>query len=373
MGLPVARFAIRIGRRRSGGAGHPRPVALIACAAAFDGVSLGYFRDMAASRIRSVLAWHVHGSWMESFVSGHHRYLLPLSPDRGPDGRGGRCGRDWPRTEEVPFDRLRDADVDVVVLQRPEELEMAHRWLDRRPRRRCACRLRRAQRAAAGRGDQRPPAADQSDIPIIHVTAFNRLMWDNGCAPTTIIEHGIADPGPRYTGEIPAAATMINEPVRRSRVVGTDLLGELGATIPPIDVWGGIGTNELNDAPHRRNRVTGLGDMPTARLWSEVAHRRVYLHTARWTSLGLSLVEAMFLGMPIVAVASTMAPLVVPEEAGGVVSADVAVLGRALNEYLVEETAAEIAGKAARSFALAHFGLGRFLSQWDDVIESLCA
>ncbi|MCV7215608.1 glycosyltransferase [Mycobacterium crocinum] len=324
---------------------------------------------MAASRIRSVLAWHVHGSWMESFVSGHHRYLLPLSPDRGPDGRG-RCGRDWPRTEEVPFDRLRDADVDVVVLQRPEELEMAHRWLDRRPGVDVPAVYveHNAPRPAAATSVH--PLADQSDIPIIHVTAFNRLMWDNGCAPTTIIEHGIADPGPRYTGEIPAAATMINEPVRRSRVVGTDLLGELGATIP-IDVWG-IGTNELNDAPHRRNRVTGLGDMPTARLWSEVAHRRVYLHTARWTSLGLSLVEAMFLGMPIVAVASTMAPLVVPEEAG-VVSADVAVLGRALNEYLVEETAAEIAGKAARSFALAHFGLGRFLSQWDDVIESLCA
>jgi hypothetical protein len=306
---------------------------------------------------------------MESFVAGRHRYLLPLSPDFGADGRG-RCGRDWPGTQEVPLDQLRNTDVDIVVLQRPEELELAQRWLGRRPGVDVPAIYveHNAPRPAAATSVH--PLADRSDIPIVHVTAFNRLMWDNGCAPTTIIDHGIADPGPLYIGDIPAAAAMINEPVRRSRVVGTDLLGELGATVP-IDVWG-IGTGELNDAPHRRSGVTGMGDVPTAQLLPEVARRRAYLHTARWTSLGLSLVEAMFLGMPVVAVASTMAPLVVPEEAG-VVSADVAVLGRALTEYLADHAAAEIAGKAARSFALTHFGLDRFLAQWDDVIESVCA
>src|SRR4051794_10619874 len=199
---------------------------------------------MAVNRTRSVLAWHVHGSWMESFVSGRHRYLLPLSPSCGPDGRG-RCGRDWPATEEVPLDRLRDTDVDVVILQRPEELEMAQRWLGRRPGVDVPAVYveHNAPRPAAATSVH--PLADQRDIPIVHVTDFNRLMWDNGCAPTLVIDHGIADPGLRYTGDIPAAATMINEPVRRGRVVGADLLGELGAAVP-IDVWG-IGTNELND------------------------------------------------------------------------------------------------------------------------------
>ncbi len=323
---------------------------------------------MAATRTRSVLAWHVHGSWMESFVSGRHRYLLPLSPDGGPDGRG-RCGRNWPGTEEVTLDELRDSAVDLVVLQRPEEIAMVRRWLGRRPGVDIPAVYveHNAPRSAAATSVH--PLAERSDIPIVHVTDFNRLMWDNGCAPTIVIDHGIADPGPRYLGDIPAAATMINEPVRRWRVVGADLLGDLGASVP-IDVWG-IGTTELNDTPYRRSGVTGLGDVPSAQLLGEVAHRRVYLHTARWTSLGLSLVEAMFLGMPVVAVASTMTPMVVPEDAG-VVSADVAVLSRALTEYLADETAAQIAGKAARSFALTHFGLDRFLAQWDDVIESVC-
>ena len=42
----------------------------------------------------------------------------------------------------------------------------------------------------------------------------------------------------------------------------------------------------------------------------------------RWTSLGLSLLEAMQLGMPVVALATTEATVAVPPEAG-VVSNDV--------------------------------------------------
>lgn len=152
-------------------------------------------------------------------------------------------------------------------------------------------------------------------------------------------------------------------------MVGTDLLGVLGE-VAPIDVWG-IGSEELNDARHRSGGVTGLGDVPSDVRLPAVAHRRVYLHTARWTSLGMSLVEAMYLGMPIVAVASTMAPLAVPPEAG-VVSADITEIAGALQHFLAEPAAAQIAGKAARAHAQNRFGLDRFLSDWEDLIESIC-
>jgi glycosyltransferase involved in cell wall biosynthesis len=86
----------------------------------------------------------------------------------------------------------------------------------------------------------------------------------------------------------------------------------------------------------------------------------------------MSLVEAMYLSMPVVAVASTMAPSVVPAEAG-VVSADVNTLAHALEAFVTDRAAATLAGKAAREFAIAHFSLDRFLSQWDEVIEERCA
>jgi hypothetical protein len=316
---------------------------------------------------RSLLVWHLQGSWTEALVAGRHRYVVPVNSALDADGRG-LSGRVWPRAEEVPVEELRDQDIDMVILQRPEELELAEQWLGRRPGADIPAVYVEHNAPRRSPVGSVHPIGSRTDITLIHVTDFNRLMWDNGAAPTRVIQHGIDDPGHFYTGDVAAAACMINEPLRRWRTVGADLLIELGAHVP-IDVWG-IGTRELDRRP--RQGVRGKGDVPTRRLMRQVARRRVYLHTARWTSLGMSLVEAMYLGMPVVAVASTMAPSVVPAEAG-VVSADVNTLAHALEAFVTDRAAATLAGKAAREFAIAHFSLDRFLSQWDEVIEERCA
>jgi glycosyltransferase involved in cell wall biosynthesis len=319
-----------------------------------------------ATVTRSVLLWHVHGSWMESFVAGRHRCVIPVNESHDAFGRG-LSGRNWPGAQEIPVTKLRDEEIDLVVLQRPEEIELATRWLGRRPGIDIPAVYVEHNAPRPFAVDSVHPLSERDDIPLIHVTDFNCLMWDNGRAPTRVINHGIADPGNLYSGEIAAAATMINEPCRRWRTVGADLLEELSAHTP-IDVWG-MGTEMLDVGS---GRLRGKGDFRAPRLLHQVARRRVYLHTARWTSLGLSLVEAMHLGMPVVAVAATMAPLVVPPEAG-VVSADIATLAYALEGFVTDCAAASAAGKAARDFAMAHFGLGRFLAEWDDVIDENCA
>jgi hypothetical protein len=310
------------------------------------------------------MVWHVHGSWTEAFVAGRHRCVLPLNENRDAYGRG-LCGRNWPRAQELPWWQLRSEEIDLVILQRPDEIDLAARWLGRRPGIDVPAVYVEHNAPRPFAVDSVHPLAGRDDIPLIHVTDFNRLMWDNGMAPTRVIDHGIADPGYLYTGEIAAAATMINEPRRRWRTVGADLLDELSQHTR-IDVWG-IGSEAMSAPP----RVRGKGDVQAPQLLHEVARRRVYLHTARWTSLGLSLIEAMFLGMPVVAVASTMTPLVVPQEAG-VVSADMSTLAHALEGFVTDASAAAAAGKAARDFASTHFALDRFLAEWDDVIETAC-
>jgi glycosyltransferase involved in cell wall biosynthesis len=316
--------------------------------------------------VRNVLVWHVHGSWMESFVAGPHRYLIPFSDN---DLARGLCGRDWPNATEVAAPHLAVEHVDLVVLQRPEEIELTQRWLGRRPGVDVPAVYVEHNAPRPNAVDSRHPIADRRDLPLVHVTDFNRLMWDNGSAPTRVIEHGIRDPGPLYSGEIASAATMINEPGRRWRTVGADLLEPLSRHVP-IEVWG-IATDRLDTGRLNGSRITGRGDLPAGRLMAEVARRRVYLHTARWTSLGLSLIEAMFLGMPIVAVASTMAPLAIPPEAG-VVSADVDTLGRAAEGFIADHCSAVTAGKSAREHAITHFGIDRFLADWDRLIEEMC-
>src|SRR5687767_6702807 len=70
-----------------------------------------------------VFLWHVHGSWTTGFVQGAHEYLVPVLPDRGPDGRGRAQTWEWPESvREVTPAQAREAEVDVLVLQRPHEL-----------------------------------------------------------------------------------------------------------------------------------------------------------------------------------------------------------------------------------------------------------
>jgi glycosyltransferase involved in cell wall biosynthesis len=189
-------------------------------------------------------------------------------------------------------------------------------------------------------------------------------MWDAGSTPTCVVEHGVVDPGPRWTGEVGRAAVVVNEPLRRGRYVGADLL-PFFAGGAGLDVFG----MKVADLPDRIGLpgVRTYEDLPQDRMHDELAARRVYLHPIRWTSLGLSLLEAMHLGMPVVALATTEAVEAVPPEAG-VISTRPEVLRDALRRLLADPDEAARMGRAARAAALARYGLDRFLRDWDAVL-----
>lgn len=304
-----------------------------------------------------ILLWHVHGAWTTSFVHGDHEYLVPVEPGRGPDGRGRAQTYAWPdQAREVTREEAADADLDVVVLQRPHELELAEDWLGGRRPGRDLPAVYVEHNAPQGRiGEMRHPAADRPDLRMVHVTHFNRLFWDTGSTPTSVIEHGIVDPGLRFTGELPRAAVVVNEARRRGRVTGTDLIGALTDGVP-ADLFG-------MDA----GALGGIEDLSQADLHGEMARRRVYLHPIRWTSLGLSLIEAMHLGMPVVALATTEVPEAVPA-AAGVVSNRLDVLRDAVRGFVAEPERARRSGLAARAAARERYGLERFLADWDALL-----
>ncbi len=314
-----------------------------------------------------VLLWHVHGAWTTAFVQGGHDYLVPVLPDRGPDGRGRARTYRWPdNAVEVGPEEAAGADVDVVVLQRPEELHgLARRWLGGRRPGVDVPAVYLEHTAPEGPVDaMRHVAADRPELVVVHVTHFNRLFWDTGTTPTRVIEHGVVDPGDRYTGELDRAAVVVNEARRRGRVTGTDLLPWLGAQVP-LDLFG-MKASELEG----RLGPSGacIEDLPQRRLHEEMARRRVYLHPVRWTSLGLSLLEAMHLGMPVVALATTEVAEAVPPDAG-VVTNRLEVLAAELRRLVAEPEEARLLGKAARAAALSRYGLGRFLAGWDELLR----
>jgi glycosyltransferase involved in cell wall biosynthesis len=273
----------------------------------------------------------------------------------------------WPnQVEEVPAGRLRQTEVDLVVLQRPNELaRLCEQWTARRPGRDVPA-VYVEHNAPQGRvNDMRHVAADRDDLTLVHVTHFNALFWDAGSTRTRVVEHGIVDPGYRYTGELARIAVAINEPVRRARVTGTDLLPRFAAA-GPIDLFG------MQVAALAPAGYTVHDDWPQDRMHAELARRRVYAHPMRWTSLGLSLLEAMHLGMPVVALATTEAVAAVPA-AAGVVATDVDLLVDSCRRLLREPEEARVVGMAAREAALTRYGLSRFLADWDNLLAEVVA
>jgi hypothetical protein len=327
-----------------------------------------------------VLLWHVHGSWATSFVHGPYTTVVPVVPDRGPDGRGRAETYEWPdRAVEVPADRLRDEDIDVVVLQRPHEFHLAEQWLGRRPGRDVPAvyvehDTPRRTPADVGLPEEVVPnsrhfLSGRADVPLVHVTHFNDLFWDCGRAPTRVIEHGVVDPGYRFEGTWPRAGVVINDPLRRGRITGTDLLPALARAVP-LDLFG----MRVAAAPARLGvppeAMWTFEDLSQARMHAELAARRVYLHPYRWTSLGLALIEAMMLGLPIVALATTAAIEAVPPEAG-VLSTRVDTLADAARSLIADPQYGRQLGKHARAAAVERYSLSRFLRDWQHMLEEV--
>jgi hypothetical protein len=299
----------------------------------------------------------VHGSWTTAFVQGKHRYLVPVNDERDEWGRGRARTFDWPSSvEEHPLDEIHD--VDIAVVQRPRELDLVPPhvpvvYVEHN----------------TPKGDvpaTRHPMADRDDLVIAHVTHFNELFWDTGGTRTTVIEHGVVEPEARWTGEQERLAIVTNEPVRRGRVTGTDLFGRF-TPVAPLDVFG------MGVAGLPGDRITTYDDPPQREMHEQIARRRAYLHLCRWTSLGLSLIEAMQIGMPVLALATTEAIAAVPPDAG-VLSTRVDTLVEAAQWLLDEPAAAARLGARARQAALTRYGLDRFLADWDQLLEEeLCA
>lgn len=318
-----------------------------------------------------VLAWHVHGSWMTSFVQGDHDCVIPVDAARSRDGLGRARTWDWPaRAREVPVEALRDEPVDVVVLQRPHELDLLRAWTGLRAGVDVPAVYVEHNTPAGPAVATRHPLADRDDVLLVHVTAFNALVWDNGSAPTAVVEHAVPDPGHLYTGERARVAAVVNEPVRRWRVAGTDVLLDVAARVP-VEVYG-AGTAALAErAADRSDLAAHLHeDVRQAELHPRLGQARAYLHPYRWTSLGLALVEAMTIGMPVLALATTAAPEAVPP-AAGVVSSDPGRLVAAARRWLDDPDEARERGAAAREHALRRFGMDRFRADWTRLLTEV--
>ena len=310
----------------------------------------------------NVLIWHIHGSYLNSLARVDHEWILPVKPGR-PEGYGGRPATFDvpPNMREVPAEEFRNLDIDVVVLQTPKNLhEDAPELLGHEQRRLPTLYLEHnVPRPHAV--NTRHPFADEPGL-LVHVTRFNQLMWDNGSRPTRVIEHSVAlDPDIAYEGTIARGISVINGMQARPRIAGYDLFLQARSMVP------------LDAVGMETEKFGGLGDVPYRDLHRLTARYRFLYSPMRYTSLPLAVVEAMTIGMPVVALATTALPEVIEDGVNGYVSTDPDVLIERMKALIADPDLARALGQRAQETARERFGLDRFGVEWDDALHAALA
>lgn len=307
-----------------------------------------------------ILTWHTHGSYLYYLTQAPHHFYVLSKPGR-PPGYGGRCGSiAWgDNVHDMPVERVRQYEFDCIVFQDDVQYEKDQYEL-----------LSAAQRALPKIYLEHDPPRehptdmahpiDDPNVLLVHVTDFNALMWNSGRTPTRVIEHGVlVPPGVAYRGDLERGLVVINHLARRGRRLGADIYAEAAGAVPLELV--GMAADELG----------GLGEIQHAELPAFAARYRFMFNPIRYTSLGLAVIEAMMIGMPIVALATTELATVIENGASGYIDTRLATLIEAMRELVRNPALARQLGAQARLRAQERFGIGRFCADWNAALRDV--
>ena len=302
-----------------------------------------------------ILTWHTHGAYLYYLTQAPHDFYVLSKPGR-PPGYGGRGGHlPWgDNVRDLPVEEARHQRLDLILFQDdPQYLEDQHRYL--------SSAQRRLPRIYLEHDPPREHPVDtrhivtDPEVLLVHCTAFNRLMWDNGDVPTRVVEHGVLAPKATYSGELARGLVVINNLAKRGRRLGLDVFLETRNKIP-VDLVG-MGSEESG----------GLGEVQHAELPAFAARYRFLFNPIRYTSLGLAVIEAMMVGVPVVALATTEMVTVIRDGVNGFIDTEPARLVESMQALLEDPALARSLGDEARRTARERFGIERFVADWNRV------
>jgi len=307
-----------------------------------------------------ILTWHTHGSYLYYLTQVPHDFYV-LSKPGHPAGYAGRSGQfRWgDNVHDLSVTQAAAARIDCIIFQDdPQYLEDQYRYLSVEQRR--LPRVYLEHDPPRGHPTDTRHPVDDPNVLLVHVTAFNRLMWDNGRSPTRVIEHGVVAPRDAvYDGSLARGITVINNMESRGRRLGADLFAAVRSRVP-LDLVG-MGAQAAG----------GLGEIPHAGLPQFMAQYRFFFNPIRYTSMGLAVIEAMMTGLPIVALATTEMATVIRNDVSGYADTDIDKLIEHMHALLRDAALARRLGEGARRHAIERFSIGRFVADWQDTLAHL--
>ena len=307
-----------------------------------------------------ILTWHVHGNYLYYLSQIPHDLYLVTKPGSPPGYAGAVGALPWgDNVHEVAWEDVPKGEFDCVLYQHQRHWDSDRETL-----------LTEAQRRLPtiflehDPPQQHPTATvhpvQDPNVMLVHVTPFNGLMWDSGVTPHCVIEHGVlVDPSVRYSGEAPRGISAVNNLTRRGRRLGADIFAQAREQVP-LDLVG-MGAEEAG----------GLGEVPNPELAAFIARYRFFFNPIRYTSLGLAVVEAMMIGMPVVGMATTEMSTAIRNEHNGYVDTRLERLVEVMRRLIDDPGLAREWGEQARVAARERFGIGRFVEDWCGVLRQV--
>jgi hypothetical protein len=305
-----------------------------------------------------VLTWHTHGSYLYYLAHAPHDFHVLSKPGR-PPGYAGRSGHHpWgDNVHDQPAETARECQFDCILFQEDHQWERDQYELLSASQRMLPRIYLEHDPPLAHPTDSRHPV-DDPDVLLVHVTPFNALMWHSGRTPTRVIEHGVAAPaGVRWQGELARGLVISNNLGRRGRRMGPDLFLAARQQVP-LDLVG-MAARELG----------GLGEVEHAQLFAFAARYRFLFSPIRYSSLGLSIIEAMMIGMPVVALATTEMATAIENGVSGFLDTRPEVLHEHMGALLKDPALARALGDCARIRAQQRFSIERFSRDWDAALR----
>ncbi|HEU4459113.1 MAG TPA: glycosyltransferase family 4 protein [Methylibium sp.] len=308
-----------------------------------------------------ILTWHVHGNYLYNLAQIPHELYLVRDAEGSPHRTGRSGSLPWgEHVHDAPVEALQRMDFDVVVYQSRRAWEVDRLELLSEAQRRLPRIVIEHDPPQQHPSDTRHWCDDPGAL-LVQVTPFNALMWDAGATPVRVIEHGVRLVAPAvYEGDQARGIVVVNHLAKRGRRLGRDVYERCAEQVPLTLV--GMGSTALPG---------GAGEVDQHRLPGLMARHRWFFNPIRWTSMGLAVVEAMTVGLPIVALATTEMATVIRNGENGWADTRLEPLVEVMRELARDPVLARRWGEGARRTAAERFGIERFVADWNAALRDV--
>ena len=305
-----------------------------------------------------ILTWHTDGRYLANLSRAPHTFYLLSKPGRPPGYAGRHEQASWgPNVHDMPVDQVRQGQFDCIVFQDRSHFEK-DQFEFLTASQRALPRIYLEHAPPSGHPTDERHVVDDPDVLLVHVSHFNALMWDGGRTPSLVIEHGVMVPeGIDWQGELDTGLVIVDDLARCGRRLGADIFAESRRRVA-LEL-AGSGARELG----------GLADIAPGRLPALAARYRYLFHPVRYASLNLSVLEAMMIGMPVVALATAEMSTIIDNGVSGFIDTHPCALVTHMQELARNRALASALGAQARRIARERFGIARFTADWDGALR----